>query len=120
MNTVKQFFADKHFEIEKLVDRKPSNVSDKDVIAAAAVLYKRIKDGLQIRDIEIPRTVWKIANTSAVHKRVKKLEDLTDLGQTYKQKFWSRLTFWISFTILLMTLEAAAFLTVMEKIYECF
>ena len=58
-----RFYADKDFDIPKLIIRRPHYLMASQVEAAAVELYKQILKHEEIKDINISRRIYKIAET---------------------------------------------------------
>ena len=79
---IKEFYDSKDFQLSKLINKRPKNVSATGVVAAAESLYEEIQQGLKIKDVQIPRRIWLMAKGSKGDE-----EFLTEIREIKKQYF---------------------------------
>jgi len=82
---IRDFYAHKDFRIQKMTDKRPSGVPAENIPKAAEVLYNEIQNGLDIKDISIPRRVWSIAkqigqDVKIEQEEIKKKHRLFNIG----------------------------------------
>ncbi len=59
---IQNFYDSRNYQIQKMVDRCPNKKLTKDQIIGGAIkLYKEIELGREVREIAIPREVWRLA-----------------------------------------------------------
>ena len=77
-----KFYAEKGLHIEKLVARKPKEVSEAQVMAAACKTYDDIQaDLLKVKDIQLARTIWERAK----HIKTRETDNILAIGLNAKE-----------------------------------
>ena len=67
---VRKLFDGRHLELEKLVQKCPYGLSDREIAFAMEQVYDRIKSGEKIRPIRIGWTVWEQARANNAENKL--------------------------------------------------
>lgn len=102
-----KFYEDKGFQISKLIDRRPENLTSDQVEAGAIKLFNMIQKGEIIKDINIARRVFKVGESiryEAFKKEQRMTSDYKDMSQLKDDRFWACIIAFCSVCALLATL----------------
>lgn len=64
IDKVRAFYAEKGLHVEKIIGKRPEEVSEAQCLQAAVDLYHAISAGFQIKDISMARRIWKDARSA--------------------------------------------------------
>jgi len=88
-----KFYEDKGCKLTKLYNCKPFGLSNAQINAAADSLYREIQGGLEMKNINITRRIFKIAETINYDNYKKDQEILENnkqiINKLKDQRFWA-------------------------------
>jgi len=91
------FYSSKNLHMHKIIRRKPYNVTQEDVEAAAVEVYEEVQEGLEIRNLYIVWEVWRRAKAIDSQKYTEQKEHYFQLkAETPKLKayFYGFIVIW--------------------------
>ena len=82
------FYMGKGIPMARMKHLKPRGISDKDMEAAAVLIYREIQNGIQIEDNDLLRVIRRRATYSS-NTRAYRREILEELIDNYREEFKS-------------------------------